>query len=490
LVAATYHFNTILATRNEDVCASLMIFLFFSSVSPLPFSPSHLHFSLMRYLPHTDATRTAMRQAIGVSTAEALFSDVPPGVSQTPAFSLPTAQGDQAVERHLGRLARQNLSASQAAFFVGGGVYYHHLPASVDALIQRGEFLTSYTPYQPEIAQGTLQYLFEFQTMVAELTGMDVANASLYDGSNAAVEAVQMACRLTGRKKARLSGGLHPHYRQTIETYARWTGFAIDAMPPLPEGGEDLTQALSDDLACVVVQYPDFFGHLGTFAKLAEACHANGILLVAVVTEILSLGALEPPGAWGADIVAAEGQSLGIPMSFGGPHVGLFACRQEYLRQMPGRLCGQTVDSNGERGFVLTLSTREQHIRREKATSNICTNAGLCALAFTIHLSLLGQRGLQELAALNHAGASALAQQLSALPGVRVLNKTFFNEFTVELPVPAAPLVERCTQDNVLAGIPLSRFYPSADRLLLIACTEMSGAEEQKRLIEALRISF
>jgi glycine dehydrogenase subunit 1 len=441
----------------------------------------------VRYLPHTEATRQAMLDVMGLPSTDALFS----GIGQAEqAFALPPGQPEMAVEQDLRAMAARNLHAGHAPFFLGAGVYHHHIPASVDHLIQRGEFLTSYTPYQPEISQGTLQALFEFQTLVARLTGMEIANASLYDGSNATVEAALMACRITRREQVLVSGNLHPHYRQTLETYSRWTDFTLQALPPVPHGQEDLLPLLGDSLACVIVQYPDFYGHVQDFRALAGACHEKGILLIAVVTEIVSLGALEPPGAWGADIVAAEGQSLGVPMSLGGPHVGLFACRQEYVRQMPGRLCGETMDVSGRRGFVLTLSTREQHIRREKATSNICTNSGLCALAFTIHMSLLGGQGLAHLAALNHAYAVACAQRLEAIPGVRVLNQTFFNEFTVELPKPAAPVVEALAAQNLMAGLPLSRVASGQDRLLLVAVTEMTPPEKQALFAKALEAAL
>jgi glycine dehydrogenase subunit 1 len=328
-----------------------------------------------------------------------------------------------------------------------------------------------------------LQYLFEFQTQVALLTGMEVANASLYDGATAGAEAVMMANRVTGRHKAVLSGGLHPHYREVCETYARFVGFGISAEEPL--GGEDLARLVARDTSCVVVQNPDFFGEVRDYSGLARICHDAGALLVVVVTEIVSLGAIRPPGEMGADIVAAEGQSFGNALNFGGPHVGLFATRDKLVRQMPGRLVGQTVDAAGRRGWVLTLSTREQHIRRERATSNICTNAGLCALAFTIHLALLGEAGLTRLARLNHAAAVSLAERLEQVPGIRLLNRTFFNEFTVQLPRPAAAIVEALAAKGVLAGVPVSRFYPDngavAD-LMLVAATEMTTTEEMDRL--------
>ncbi len=402
---------------------------------------------------------------------------------------LPRALGEIEVERLVSRMAARNLAAGSVPFFIGGGVYRHHVPAAVDHLIQRGEFLTSYTPYQPEISQGTLQYLFEFQTQVALLTGMDVANASLYDGATACAEAVMMANRVTGRRKAVLSGGLHPHYREVCETYGRFVGFEVSAEEPLGGGGH-LDQLVDRATSCVVVQNPDFFGEVRDYSGLARICHDAGALLVFVITEILSLGAIRPPGEMGADIVAAEGQSFGNALNFGGPHLGLFATRERLVRQMPGRVVGQTVDADGRRGWVLTLSTREQHIRRERATSNICTNSGLCALAFTIHLALLGEAGLMQLARLNHAAAVGLAERLEQVPGVRLLNRAFFNEFAVRLPRPAAEAVEALAGKSVLAGVPVSRFYPEDDALadiLLVAATEMTTMEDIDRLEAGLR---
>ena len=442
----------------------------------------------MRYLPLTERDRAEMLGAIGVDSIDALFGDVPNAAHLDGPVDLPRAMGEIEVERLISRMAARNVAAGSVPFFIGGGVYRHHIPAAVDHLIQRGEFLTSYTPYQPEISQGTLQYLFEFQTQVALLTGMEVANASLYDGATACVEAVMMANRVTGRRKAVLSGGLHPHYREVCQTYARFVGFELEAQDPL--GGEDLARLVDRDTSCVVVQNPDFFGEVGDYSGLARICHEAGALLVVAVTEILSLGAIRPPGEMGADIVAAEGQSLGNALNFGGPHVGLFATRDRLVRQMPGRLVGQTVDAEGRRGWVLTLSTREQHIRRERATSNICTNAGLCALAFTIHLALLGDAGLTRLARLNHAAAVSLAERLDQVPGVRLPNYTFFNELAVRLPRPAAQIVEALAAKGVLAGIPVSRFYPenrAAAALLLVATTELTTAEDMDRLEQGLR---
>jgi glycine dehydrogenase subunit 1 len=435
----------------------------------------------MRYLPLTEGERGAMLQAIGAPSVDALFRDVPKAAWRDGTVDLPPHQGEIAVERTLARLAAKNVAAGAVPSFLGAGAYRHHVPAAVDYLIQRGEFLTAYTPYQPEVSQGTLQALFEFQTQVALITDMEVANASMYDGCTATSEAIMMANRVTRRTKSILSGGLHPHYRETAETHARFAGFTLQAAEPDIAGTEDLTPLIDKETAAVVVQNPDFFGRVHDYSRLAEACHASGALLIVAVTEVMSLGAIKPPGAMGADIVAAEGQSIGNALNFGGPYVGLFATREKYVRQMPGRLAGETVDAEGRRGYVLTLSTREQHIRREKATSNICTNAGLCALAFTIHMSLLGETGFTGLAALNHATASVLADQLGAVPGVSVLNESFFNEFTLRLPKPADAVVEALASRGVLGGVPVSRLYPGRPELadlLLVAASETNTAED------------
>jgi glycine dehydrogenase subunit 1 len=429
----------------------------------------------LRYLPHTAEDRADMLATIGVASIDDLFSDIPEDKRLKGLVGLPKHKSELEVSRTLRGIARKNHVASDGPFFVGAGAYRHHVPAMVDHIIQRSEFLTSYTPYQPEISQGTLQYLFEFQTQVANLTAMEVANASMYDGSTGTAEAVLMAHRVTRRRKAVLSGGLHPHYRETVRTVSDMSGDALVTLAPDPRGTESILAAIDGETSCVVVQTPSFYGHLIDLKPIAEKAHANGALLVAVFTEIVSLGLVEPPGAQGADIVVGEGQSIGNALNFGGPYVGLFATRQKFVRQMPGRLCGVTVDAEGKRGFVLTLSTREQHIRREKATSNICTNSGLCCLAFTAHMTLLGETGLTRLAEANHARACQLADALARLDGVKVLNERFFNEFTVHLSKPAAEVVEALARQGVMAGVPVSRLEPGRPELadlLLVAATE------------------
>jgi glycine dehydrogenase subunit 1 len=433
----------------------------------------------MRYLPLTSDDRAAMLGVIGASSIDDLFVDVPAEAQlDGPIEGLPMQASELAVERHMGALARKNRAAGDGPFFLGAGAYRHHVPASVDHLIQRGEFLTAYTPYQPEIAQGTLQMLFEFQSQVARLLGTDVANASMYDGSTACWEAIVMARRITKRGKALLSTGLHPHYRSVARTMAKYTGdVLVDGDPSLEAGTgwTTLASAIDRETSCVVVQYPDILGRIDDMAALAAACQAAGALLIAVVTEPVALGLIKAPGEMGADIVVGEGQSLGVGLQFGGPYVGLFACKAKYVRQMPGRLCGETVDANGKRGFVLTLSTREQHIRREKATSNICTNSGLCALAFSIHMTLLGEAGLRQLAAINHARAKAAAAELAKVPGVSVMNDSFFNEFTLLLPTEARPVIHQLAERDILGGVSLGRLYPDNAGLangLVVAVTE------------------
>jgi glycine dehydrogenase subunit 1 len=444
----------------------------------------------MRYLPLTPEDRSEMLARIGVADIDGLFADISADKRLAQLPNLPRAKSEIAVERELSRLAAMNVPAGSVPFFVGCGAYRHQIPASVDHLIQRSEFLTSYTPYQPEIAQGTLHYLFEFQTQVAMLTGMEVANASMYDGSTATAEAVLMAHRITRRKKAVLSGNLHPHYRETVETVSRLSDHATVTLPRAPEGAQDILAAIDGETSCVVVQTPDFFGHLHDLRPIAEKAHAAGALLIAVFTEAVSLGLVMSPGEMGADIVVGEGQSFGNALSYGGPYVGLFAARQKYVRQMPGRLAGETVDAEGKRGFVLTLSTREQHIRREKATSNICTNSGLCTLAFSIHLTLLGEAGLRRLARINHANAVKLAAMLREIKGVEVLNKTFFNEFTIRLPVEASGVVEQMFHKGVHAGVApraLEREPRELRNLVIVACTEVNTDADRAAYVKALK---
>ncbi len=442
----------------------------------------------MRYLPHSKQERAEMLGVIGAPDIDALFSAVPPSALKTFTLDLPAHQPEFLVEAHMRALANKNHAAGDGPFFVGAGAYRHHVPATVDHLIQRSEWLTAYTPYQPEISQGTLQMLFEFQTQVAKITGMDVANASLYDGSTGTAEAALMARRITRKNKIVLSGGLHPHYRDVVKAYLKDDPDLV-CLSPSPEGQGDILEHIDNNTAAIVIQTPDFYGHLRDLKTAAEVADAQGALLIVVITEVVSLGVLEAPGALGADIVVCEGQSIGNALNFGGPYLGLMATKKEFIRQMPGRLCGETVDADGNRGFVLTLSTREQHIRREKATSNICTNSGLCALAFSIHMSLLGEAGFVRLARLNHANAIKLADALAAVPGVEVLNTTFFNEMTIRVTQPGASVVERLAQRGILGGVPASRLLPDeagVENLIILAATELTTEADITALTAAL----
>jgi glycine dehydrogenase subunit 1 len=447
----------------------------------------------MRYLPLTEVDRADMLSVIGAGSVDDLFVDVPDAARLSgPIAGLPSHASEMAVERHMTALAAKNISAGSVPFFLGAGAYRHHIPASVDHLIQRGEFLTAYTPYQPEIAQGTLQVLFEFQTQVARLYGVDVANASMYDGSTACWEAIAMAGRVTRKQRAVLSGGLHPHYVATVQTMARFTGDTIDArLPELTAEPDEqaVIAAIDDTTSCVVVQYPDILGRIPDLAAIAAAAQAKGALLVVVVTEPVALGLLEAPGHLGADIVVGEGQALGVGLQFGGPYLGLFGCREKFVRQMPGRLCGQTMDADGKRGFVLTLSTREQHIRREKATSNICTNSGLCALAFSIHMTLLGGEGLARLARTSHLRTRQLVDRVTQVSGVTCLNYAYLNEVTLLLPRDAREVVRELADRQVLGGVSLGRLYPKAEALhrgLLVTATECTTTAEIEAFAMAL----
>ena len=421
----------------------------------------------MRYLPITPKDRTDMLAAVGVKSIDDLYSMVPEAARHKALLDLPMHQGELEVEQALTKLAEKNHPASGGPFFLGAGCYYHHIPATVDHLVQRSEFLTSYTPYQPEISQGTLIAIFEYQTIIANLTGMDIANASMYDGATSTAEAVLMARRINKRPNVHIHGELHPQYRELIGTYL--SNF---------EDAEIKNGAPDSNASCVIVQTPDFHGQPQALAELRKQCDESGALLIVVITEVLSLGLLPAPVE--ADVVVGEAQSIGVPMSFGGPHLGFFACRKEYLRQMPGRLCGQTVDKDGRRSYVLTLSTREQHIRREKATSNICTNQGLFALSFTIHMSLLGEYGFTTLARLNHERACMLADRLAKIKNIKLPNSTFFNEFVVELPVSAKNTVEKLAQQGIIAG------YPLEGGKLLVAATEMTSEADMALLASAL----
>ena len=444
----------------------------------------------MRYLPLTAEDRDDMKKVIGVTDVNELFANVPDKASLDPDFNLPNHKTEMEVERIMSAISKKNMNSNQVSFFLGAGAYKHHIPATVDHIIQRSEFLTSYTPYQPEISQGTLQYLFEFQTQVSLMTGMDVSNASMYDGSTSAAEAVSMAKRITKRNKVVISPTLHPQYAEVIKTLICSEESSIDYNFSENFDINSIIKKVNEDVSCVVIQNPDFFGSCHSLEKLAEHIHSKGALLIVVVNEVISLGMLKSPGDMGADIVACEGQSLGNPLNFGGPYIGLMSTKDKYVRQLPGRIVGETNDMNGEKGFVLTLATREQHIRREKATSNICTNSGLCSLAFTIHLSLLGEIGFKKLSKLNHEAAIKLYNKLNNLEGFKVKNKSFFNEFTVELPMNASLFVEKMSEKGVLAGVPVSRLSNKINnfsKLILVASSEVNSDFDRENYIKSAK---
>jgi glycine dehydrogenase subunit 1 len=444
----------------------------------------------MRYIPSTDADRQAMLEAMGLSSIEELFKSIPHDLRLARPLDIPTPLSEQEVLRHMRTLARRNADVEDYVSFLGAGAYHHFIPSIVPVLTSRGEFMTAYTPYQPEMAQGTLQALYEYQTLMCQLTELEVANASLYDGSTGVAEAVLMARRITHRDEVLISEAVHPEYRAVLRTYLQNLGMEVHAIPVDDHGGTPLMRvrgALSPQTACVVVQSPNFFGVIEDLTGFADAVHQEGALLVQVVAEPVSLGLLKPPGAWGADIAVGEGQAFGNALSYGGPYLGFFATRDQYVRQMPGRLAGETVDTEGRRGYVLTLSTREQHIRREKATSNICTNEGLCALAATIHLCALGKVGLRQLAMLNVQRATYAQQQLAAIPGCRLaFPGPTFNEFVLETPKPARDILTHLIAQRLIPGLDLGRFYAERSHHLLICVTEMNTREDIDQLCAAL----
>jgi glycine dehydrogenase subunit 1 len=442
------------------------------------------------FIPHTDADRAAMLQTIGIEKLEDLFIDVPTKY-RFPKLNLPPALSEMEISRELQDISQANESIHELACFLGAGVYNHYVPAAVDAIIRRGEFLTAYTPYQPELSQGTLQAIFEYQSNVAALTGMEISNASHYDGATAVAEAVNMAhANFRGKRtKVVLSPALHPQYRQTVRTYAAGSPVILVGDEPshdLQASPDSLISLIDMDTALVVVQYPDFFGRIYDYTKLAEAAHAAGALLAVSVNPI-SLGLLKAPGYMNADIVTGEGQPLGIPLSYGGPYLGLFATRLEYVRKMAGRLTGETVDNRGQRAYVLTLTAREQHIRRERATSNICTNQGLMALASTVYMSLLGKNGLRQVAELCYHKAHYAANMITKLPGFSLWSSSpFFNEFVINTPLPVSAINDHLLDHDILGGYDLHRDYPGLPNQMLVAVTEMNTREQIDNLVEAL----
>jgi glycine dehydrogenase subunit 1 len=441
----------------------------------------------VRYIPHTEAEVRRMLDAVGAGHLDDLFAAIPEKQRLGRPLDLRRAAGEQDLWGELTALAARNASTETHACFLGAGVYPHFTPSAVDALTSRSEFTTAYTPYQPEISQGTLQAIFEWQTMICGLTGCDVANASMYDGASATAEAALMAMRATRRSKLVVAAGLHPHYREVMRTYL--AGLRAEIVEA-PLAGDGRTAPLAEHIdaatACVVLQQPNFLGAIEDVRAAAEAAASHGAKLVVSVTEALSLALLAPPGALGADIVCGEAQSFGVPMSLGGPHLGFMATRKALLRQLPGRLVGETRDTEGRRGYVLTLATREQHIRREKATSNICTNQGLCLLMATIYLCLHGRRGLRELAELNLAKAEYAKAKVREHPALSLpIEAASFNEFVVGVPDTAAAL-ERARADRILAGLDLAPYYPDLGSALLVCTTELVSREAIDRLVSAL----
>ncbi len=441
----------------------------------------------MRYIPNSPEEQQEMLAEIGLSAAAELFRSIPADVQLGRALEVTEPLAEPEVIAALEEMAARNTASSKPSF-LGAGVYSHYSPTIVDHLIQRSEFFTSYTPYQPEISQGTLQYIFEFQTLVCQLTGMEVANASMYDGSTALAEAYLMAQRVTRRSKIIVADSVHPEYRSVGATYTQHGDLVIESVGFDSATGQiSELSGLDDKTAAVVVQSPNFFGCIEDLKAIADKAHAVGALLIVVVTEAISFGLLRSPGECGADIVVGEGQSWGIPMSFGGPHVGLFATQEKYVRQMPGRLCGVAYDKNGNRGFVLTLSTREQHIRREKATSNICTNQGLIALAATIYMEAMGKQGLREVAEQNAQKAAYAKRRIAELPGFSIpFSAPTFNEFVVRAGRPAADILESVRRSGVIGGLALSKYYADHDGDLLVCVTETTSRANIDRLIDAL----
>ena len=440
----------------------------------------------MTFIPHSDEDRKAMLEAIGIKSVEELFQDVPERV-RFPDLNLPPALSEMEVRWELEALAATNFSTAEGPCFLGAGVYRHYVPAVVDAVLRREEFYTSYTPYQPEVSQGTLQAIFEYQTMICDLTGMEVSNASHYDGATATAEAVITAINVhrLKRRKILLSPWVHPEHRAVVRTYTQ--GVGLNILGDREDGSQPVTDLVDEDTACLIVQYPDFLGRIEDLTPYAEAVHRVGALLV-VVADPIALGMLKPPGAFGADIVVGEGQSMGGGLNFGGPYLGFFATRMEYVRRMAGRLVGQTVDAEGKRGFVLTLSTREQHIRREKATSNICTNQGLMALAAAVYMAALGRCGMRRVAELCYHKAHYAADRIDELDGYAVLrDKPFFKEFVVRCPKPVKEINDYLLDEwGIIGGYDLGRDYPHLQNHMLLCVTEMNPRQEIDMLVEAL----
>ncbi len=439
-----------------------------------------------RYLPHTPEEIEEMLGILGVRRVEDLFEPIPASYRLSKPLNLPEPLGEADLLRHF-----QGLEPPLYTSFLGGGAYHHFIPAVIPGLVSRSEFYTAYTPYQPEISQGTLQAIFEYQTLMCQLTGMEVSNGSLYDGASSLAEAVLMALRINRRKRVFLSQTVHPEYRKVVETYLDPDQHEIVSIPYKKEEGVTdqgaMVHLLDETVSAVVVQSPNFFGVIEDLHRMTEEVHRVGAMMIVGFSEAIAYGILAPPGQFGADIVAGEGQSLGIPLSFGGPYLGIFTTRNRYVRSMPGRLVGETVDLEGKRGFVLTLATREQHIRRERATSNICTNEGLCALMATIYLSCFGKEGLREVARMNLSKAEYAKKVALALGGChQTFSGPTFNEFVLEIEGDPEKVLEEMKKERILGGLPLGRFYPELNHHLLVTVTEMNAKEEIDRWAESL----
>ena len=442
----------------------------------------------MRYLPHTKQDISAMLKVVGVDGLDGLFSTVPEDCLKRGPLNLPDPLTEWELNLHMASLAASMATMPEYRVYVGAGSYEHFIPSSVLALLGRSEFVTAYTPYQPEMSQGTLQGIFEYQTLVCHLLGMEVANASMYDGASALAEALLMATRITKKRKVAISTLIHPHYREVVRTYLRLTGYEVVELPYLEDGKTDLSVLDGmTELAAIAVQSPNFFGCIEDLDAVHERALEREAMFIASFTETLAYGLLKNPGSCGADIVCGEGQSLGLPQSFGGPSLGVFATKMKYVRGMPGRLVGKTVDRNGRRGFVLTLATREQHIRREKATSNICTNQGLCALGAAMYMASLGKKGIRELARLNYDKAEYLKDQLRKA-GFRIkFDSPTFNEFVVESPGRLEPTYNKLLEEKIVAGLPLAPFYPELANHYLMCVTETKTKEDMDTLVRGIQ---
>lgn len=447
----------------------------------------------MRYIPNTESVCQEMLQEIGVESVEDLFSDIPDEFLLHRPLTIPGPMSELELHEHISNLSEENTHRDKARYFLGAGAYFHWIPSVVSHLSERSEFYTAYTPYQPEISQGTLQAIFEFQTYISLLTGMEVANASMYDGSSAMAEAVLMAMRIKpGKRDILIPSTVHPEYRQVVKTYLLAQDADVIDFPFTDDFQTDwqaVEGRISEETCCLVIQNPNFFGtieSLQALQRVSEKVHEVGGLIIVAVTEPISLGILVPPGEYGADIVVGEGQSLGNPVSFGGPFLGIFATKKAFVRKMPGRLVGQTTDSRGERGFVLTLATREQHIRREKATSNICTNQSLCALRASIYLSVLGKKGFRELALINTRNATYAREKVGSINGFKTHKVPIFNEFVAECPEPVSEIQKALLSNRIVGGLDLSRFFPDLTNHMLFCVTEMNSHDEINRMCEII----